>query len=162
MALASLSLALPRPMDWLSALPERTKRRLLLAAVGLGAISMGYYYSWWLEPARGFNLLLGPLLVLAVLYNLAQVFGAWYIYTRVAQPQPRRAPTGLRVDVFVPVYDEDATLVERSLPRQSRFATRIGLCCLTMRSATPTANSPENWVSCTSAATAMNMPKPAT
>ena len=95
--------------------PSELNDGCYLAAVGLGAISMGYYYSWWLEPARGFNLLLGPLLVLAVLYNLAQVFGAWYIYTRVAQPQPRRAPAGLRVDVFIPVYDEDATLVERSL-----------------------------------------------
>src|SRR4051812_38983426 len=48
-------------------------------------------------------------------YNAAQVFGAWYIYTRVARPRSRPAPAGLRVDVFVPVYDEDEVLVERSL-----------------------------------------------
>jgi cellulose synthase (UDP-forming) len=115
MALASLSLALPRPVDVLAALPERTKRRLLLAAIGLGGVSMAFYYSWWLEPARGFNPLLGPLLVLALLYNAAQVFSAWYIYTRIAQPEHRPAPAGLRVDVFVPVYDEDEALIAQSL-----------------------------------------------
>jgi cellulose synthase (UDP-forming) len=115
MAISALSLTLPRPAETLAALPERTKRRLMLAAIALGVGSMGFYYSWWLEPARGFNPLLGPLLVVAVLYNAAQVFGAWYIYTHIAQPRHRAAPEGLSVDVFVPVYDEDEALVARSL-----------------------------------------------
>jgi cellulose synthase (UDP-forming) len=88
---------------------------MLLAAIGLGVASMGYYYSWWLAPERGFNPILGPLLALAVVYNAAQVFGAWFIYTRIAQPRHQPAPTGLRVDVFVPVFDEDDALVARSL-----------------------------------------------
>lgn len=115
MALASLSFATTRPALALAALSDQTKRRVLLVAIGLGAAAMGYYYSWWLEPARRFNLLLAPLLLLAVLYNAAQVFAAWFIYSRVERPTPRVAPPGLTVDVFVPVYDEDEASVERSL-----------------------------------------------
>lgn len=115
MAQASLSFVAARPALALAALSDQTKRRVLLVAIGLGVATMGYYYSWWFEPARGVNLLLAPLLLLAVFYNAAQVFGAWRIYSRIQRPAPRATPSGLTVDVFVPVYDEDFTLVERSL-----------------------------------------------
>jgi cellulose synthase (UDP-forming) len=115
MALAPLSLSLSRPVDTLAAFDEQSKRRLLLTAIGLGIFAMAYYYSWWFEPARGVNPLLGVLLALAVVYNAAQVFGAWFIYSRIDRPPARRAPDGLRVDVFVPVYDEDEALVAESL-----------------------------------------------
>src|SRR5207247_2128053 len=74
-----------------------------------------YYYGWWLEPDHACNLLLAPLLLLAVIYNVVQVFAAWYIYARIKTPPARFARPGLRVDVFVPVYDEDEGLVATSL-----------------------------------------------
>ena len=81
-------------MNALAALPERTKRRLLLASIGLGVAALAFYYTWWLEPARGFNLWLAPLLVLALFYNAAQVVAAWFIYSRIERPAPRPAPLG--------------------------------------------------------------------
>jgi cellulose synthase (UDP-forming) len=115
MAYASVSFAAAHPALALASLSDQSKRRVLFVAINVGVVAMGFYYSWWLEPARGFNLLLAPLLLLAVFYNAAQVFAAWFIYSRIQRPAPRLAPPGLTVDVFVPVYDEDAALVERSL-----------------------------------------------
>ncbi|MBI3973850.1 MAG: glycosyltransferase [Chloroflexi bacterium] len=99
----------------LSGLPSRTKRGLTLAAVLLGAVVMVYYYAWWFELGRGGTIYLAPLLAFAILYNAAQVFAAWYIYANIASPPERRAPSGLSVDVLLPVYDEDYPLAARSL-----------------------------------------------
>ena len=60
-------------------------------------------------------LLIAPFLLFSIVYSCAQIFAAWYIYTQVKLPPPRQASSGLTVDVFIPVYDEEYTLVEASL-----------------------------------------------
>jgi cellulose synthase (UDP-forming) len=93
----------------------KTKRLITLAAILIGVGTLVYYATWWLEPSRVGNFFLAPLLLLAVLYSAVQVLSAWFIYTNVTKPTPKRAKPGLTVDVFVPVYDESYTLIAQSL-----------------------------------------------
>jgi len=87
----------------------------LAVAAGLVAVASIIYFSWWLDAGRVTNPWLLICLALAFFYVSAQVYGACYVYLKMAVPPVRAAVPGHTVDVFVPVYDEPADMVEECL-----------------------------------------------
>ncbi|MEV4702437.1 glycosyltransferase family 2 protein [Actinoplanes sp. NPDC049316] len=85
--------------------------RLLVA---LSAAASLWYFVWLLQPHRIGNPALYGLLVLAELFNLAQAIGFWWTCARRPHPWSAAPATGHRwdVDLFIPVYDEPAVVVE--------------------------------------------------
>ena len=77
--------------------------------------AFGYFISWWFESARLSNPWMILLLMAAVSYCVFRGFMSWYLFLQCEHPEWTEAPAGLSVDVFVPAYDEPASLVERSL-----------------------------------------------
>jgi cellulose synthase/poly-beta-1,6-N-acetylglucosamine synthase-like glycosyltransferase len=90
-------------------------RRRLAGAIAAGVLASLFYFAWWLEDGRIADPLLGVAFVLAAVYVGTQIYCAWFVYLHIARPTPVPAPSGLTVDVFIPVYDEPFDLVERSL-----------------------------------------------
>jgi cellulose synthase (UDP-forming) len=99
----------------LHSLSFTTKRLLTMILVIIGLATLIYYATWWLEPNRANSILYAPLLTFAVIYSSVQILSAWFIYINVKLPAPKKAPPGLTVDVFVPVYDEAYSLIATSL-----------------------------------------------
>ncbi|MEO2031335.1 MAG: glycosyltransferase [Planctomycetaceae bacterium] len=91
---------------------QRWKIRLL---IGAGLAALGYFISWWFESDRLSNPWLLVLLAGAVLYCVVRGFFGCYISSRCKPDEWTEAPASLSVDVFVPAYDEPASLVERTL-----------------------------------------------
>lgn len=91
---------------------QRWETGVLLLA-GLGALA--YFISWWFESGRLSNPWLLLLLAGAMLYFVLRGCFGWYIFSRSRRPEWTETPAGLSVDVFVPAYDEPASLVERTL-----------------------------------------------
>ncbi len=90
-------------------------KKILQALMILGVLSAIYYLAWWFEQGRIYRLDLFVLFMLAVIYTVAQVFSAWYIFLHAKHVPSREAPAGLSVDVLVPTYDEPLWLVEHML-----------------------------------------------
>jgi len=88
----------------------RVAARLLLVALVPLAL---FYFGWLLAPERIGQPVLYGLLVAAELFNLAQAIGFWWTCAGERQRR-RRVADGPppAVDVFVPVYDEPAAIVE--------------------------------------------------
>jgi cellulose synthase (UDP-forming) len=114
--------------------------------VGLGVVASFVYFRWWLTRGLAEGPWAVPLLAFAAFYVLVQVYCAWFLYLSIEVPAPTSAPSGVTVDVLVPVYDEPLDLVERALagavgiryphrtyllddardPRFAALATRLG------------------------------------
>jgi cellulose synthase (UDP-forming) len=98
---------------WTPAAPDAARRRwirfLLVAALPLAL----FYFAWLLKPERIGQPVLYVLLLAAELFNAAQAVGFWWT---CARERPWRRPVWdappPAVDVFVPVYDEPAAVVE--------------------------------------------------
>ncbi len=84
-------------------------------AVALGVAASLFYFDWWLAAGRLGDPWLVAALAGAAIYVFCQLYCAWFVYLHIARPEPRPAPPGLTVDVFIPVYDEPFGLVEESL-----------------------------------------------
>jgi cellulose synthase (UDP-forming) len=85
-------------------------RSLILASL----ITLAYYYSWWFSGDRVRFILLIPM----ALWTLAQLVGDWALYLASGNRRRAPAPAGDHtptIDVFVTVYNEPYTLIERSL-----------------------------------------------
>src|SRR5262249_17403928 len=82
---------------------------------GLGALSSGLYFWWWLTCLQRYGVAMLPFAVVSLVYVVVQLYFAWYVYLSIRKPASTAAPPGLSVDVFVPVYEETLDLVERSL-----------------------------------------------
>ncbi len=84
--------------------------------VTLGLFALIYYFSWWQVGGRITSPWLALALMVAAVYNLAQLVGNWVLYLgakrRTGPPRLRKAPT---VDVFVTAYKEEHSLIERAL-----------------------------------------------
>lgn len=120
-----------------------------MIALGVGASAI--YFAWWFEAGRLTHPILAVAFVLAFVYVAIQVYFAWYIYASIQPADVVPAPTGLSVDVLLPVYDEAIELVEASLratiamryphrtyllddahdPRFARLAEQLGVEYLT-------------------------------
>jgi cellulose synthase (UDP-forming) len=95
---------------------ERNGIRLLRVLVVIGILALLNYLSWWWLESRIFSPLLLVALVLATIYNFAQLVGNWLLYLaarRRSGPPPLTRP--LSVDVFVTAFKEPPALVERAL-----------------------------------------------
>ena len=91
---------------------QRWKIRFLVVA---GVSALGYFISWWFVSDRLSNPWLILLLIAALSYCGLRGFMGWYLFLRCEHPEWIEAPDGLSVDVFIPTYDESASLVERTL-----------------------------------------------
>ena len=86
--------------------------------VMLGAVALGFYYSWWFMEDRLSSPWLGLGLAVAIGYTGVQLLGNWLIYLaapyRSGPPYPssNENPT---VDVFITAYQEEPALIERAL-----------------------------------------------
>ena len=127
------------------------RRRIMQGAIALAVATSGVYFAWWFEPGRLAQPPLALALMVAALYAALQIYGAWYVYGAIRAAEMPPAPTGLMVDVFMPVYDEAIELVEQSLratiairyphrtyllddahdPRFAQLAARLGVGYLT-------------------------------
>lgn len=74
-----------------------------------------FYLSWWFQADRLFNPWLGLALMGTAAYVLVQVLGSCFVYLNMRDPGVAKAPGGMLVDVYLPVYDEAEELVETSL-----------------------------------------------
>ncbi len=93
----------------------RTRRLTMLGAIAVGLIGSTAYFGWWFEGDRLAHPVLAIALVLAAIYTTVQIYFAWYVYAAVEVADAPPPPPGLRVDVFIPVYDETPELVEHCL-----------------------------------------------
>lgn len=89
-----------------------TLRALILIDLALAV----FYFSWLLTPGHAGVAVLFGVLVAAELFNLVQASGFWWTVWR-SRGRARRAWTGSppTVDVLVPVYGEDAEIVEPTI-----------------------------------------------
>jgi cellulose synthase (UDP-forming) len=95
---------------------ERLGVWVLRALVGLGVVSLGFYFSWWFQAGRIASPGLALGLALAALYDCFQIGGSWFFYLKARGPRaPGPRPPGLTVDVLVTACGEDLALVRRCL-----------------------------------------------
>jgi len=95
--------------------PAAPRRWLVAAAVAFGVAATGVYACWWIVYAPAYGWAMLPVAAFVAFYAVAQLYCAWFLYLHVAVPHPAAPPEGGGVDVFVPVFDEPAELVERTL-----------------------------------------------
>jgi cellulose synthase (UDP-forming) len=89
---------------------------LLRALLGLGLVSLVWYFSWWFVDGRIFSPWLAILLVCAALYAGTQLTGNWFLYLFAHQPAPpKNWPQHLSVDVFVTACGEPHEMIRRTL-----------------------------------------------
>jgi cellulose synthase (UDP-forming) len=90
-------------------------RRVLVVGTFVTFLTSLVYISWWFEPERLMNPWLGVGLLGTIGYVMVQVLGGCFVYLNIRDPGPAVPREGLKVDVYVPVYDESLDLVEKSL-----------------------------------------------
>jgi cellulose synthase/poly-beta-1,6-N-acetylglucosamine synthase-like glycosyltransferase/phosphoheptose isomerase len=95
----------------------RLQTIVLYILVGLGALSIYYYFSWWQFHGNLLFIAYILVLVLAVLYVATQIVGNWILFIAARQPKyyPFTSQTSLSVDVFVTAYHEPYSMIENTL-----------------------------------------------
>jgi len=97
-------------------------RLRVLVLVVVNVVAALWYFSWLLDPVRIGDRILYALLLCAELFNLAQAGGFWWSVVRQRRCHPVRAvPSGTRVDVLVPRYDEPEHIVAPVLAAARRM-----------------------------------------
>jgi cellulose synthase (UDP-forming) len=84
--------------------------------LGLGSLSI--YFSWWLSESRLLNPWIWLFFVFAIGYTSIQLLGNWILYLAAAFHKEARHRPELpkhTVDVFLTVYREDFSIIERAL-----------------------------------------------
>ncbi len=92
------------------------RRRQLRWLIPLNVLLAGWYFGWLLQPQRIGNPYVYTLLVVAELFNLVQALGYWW----TMHPRSIRLPVevphrDIRVDVFIPTYNEPLDIVEPTI-----------------------------------------------
>ncbi len=83
-----------------------------------------WYLSWLLSPNRPSQPVLYGLLVTAELFNMVQVLGFWWTLTAMRRRKPKPACTDrVKVDVFIPVYNEPVEIVEPTVAAATNLRT---------------------------------------
>jgi cellulose synthase (UDP-forming) len=100
---------------------QRARRRLALL-IPLDLLLSVWYFTWLLSPRRIGNPVLYGLLVAAEAFNLIQAAGFWWTISRARErrPLPPMADPP-PVDVLIPVYNEEPTVVEHTLAAACRL-----------------------------------------
>jgi cellulose synthase (UDP-forming) len=107
-----------REPTWTAASPGRAHRLRVRLLTALAIPLALFYFAWLLTPGRIGHPVLYALLVAAELFNLAQAAGFWWTCARERSRRPcalHGASERPEVDVFVPVYDEPADVVEPTI-----------------------------------------------
>jgi cellulose synthase (UDP-forming) len=107
-----------REPTWSAASPGRGHRLRVRLLTALAIPLALFYFAWLLSPGRIGHPALYALLVAAELFNLAQAAGFWWTCARERSRRPcalNGASERPEVDVFVPVYDEPADVVEPTI-----------------------------------------------
>ena len=88
-------------------------------SIWFGFMSLLFYYTWWLRPMRLSSPVLLILFVCAVSYGTVQLAATWVLYLAANRHSTLRAKpidqSPLTIDVFVTVFDEDVSIIERCL-----------------------------------------------
>lgn len=95
----------------------RMQALVLYFLIGLGALSMYYYFSWWQFHGNLFFLAYILVLVLAVLYVATQIVGNWILFIAARQPKHYAftSQADLSVDVFITAFHEPYAMIENTL-----------------------------------------------
>jgi cellulose synthase/poly-beta-1,6-N-acetylglucosamine synthase-like glycosyltransferase len=101
----------------LDRLSPRSKRWVLVALIGIGAVLALHflYRCWGLIAGAGYPAWAVMLFAISVVGVAIQPFFVWYLYLQFRQrpiPEPR---PDVSVDIFVTAYDEDESLVASTL-----------------------------------------------
>jgi cellulose synthase (UDP-forming) len=104
-----------REPSWSAASPGRAHRLRVRILIALAAPFALFYFAWLLTPGRVGHPVLYVLLVVAELFNLGQAAGFWWTCARERSRKPLPSLEHPEVDVFVPVYDEPADVVEPTI-----------------------------------------------
>jgi cellulose synthase/poly-beta-1,6-N-acetylglucosamine synthase-like glycosyltransferase/phosphoheptose isomerase len=90
--------------------------------VALGAVAIGFYFSWWFVEGRLDSIWMVLLFASAVAYTGIQMVGNWILYLLARLPaSPPAIPPGTMVDVYVTAYREPYAMIERSLTAAVRM-----------------------------------------
>jgi cellulose synthase (UDP-forming) len=116
-----------RPPVWSPTNRWRSTRRKILLLLPLDVAFSIWYFTWLLSPQRVGNGLLYGLLVAAEVFNLVQAVGFWWTAARAGSPPAPPIPTGLDVDVLIPVYNEAVEVVEPTIAAARRLAGSAGV-----------------------------------
>lgn len=102
--------------------PERGADNKVRGLAVLGVPLALWYFTWLLHPGRVGHPVLYVLLVTAELYNLVQAAGFWWTCSK-ARSRAAAAPAdpSTEVDVFIPVYGEEADIVEPTVAAAVRM-----------------------------------------
>ena len=93
------------------------RRRQLRWLIPLNVLLAGWYFGWLLQPQRIGNPYVYTLLVVAELFNLVQALGyGWTMYPRSIRLPVEVPHRDIRVDVFIPTYNEPLDIVEPTIP----------------------------------------------
>lgn len=92
-----------------------TSKKILLAHIVLGLLSVIYYISWWIEDGRFIHPIFVIPFILAAFYVVVQGIFVWYIYLNIRDEWKYTLRNQYTVDVFLPVYNEPFWLVEKTL-----------------------------------------------
>ncbi len=105
-----------KAMGWFQQRSVATRQHIAQWLIGGGMLAVIYYASWWMEYSYVYHPLLLLALLVSLAYHSSQVLAAWYIYLQIQLPAPPPpVRPNLRVDVFIPVYDEADELVQTCL-----------------------------------------------
>jgi cellulose synthase (UDP-forming) len=88
-------------------------------------VALAWYLWWLLQPGRVGNPILFAVLVTAELFNVVQALGFWWTCAlprrRRLLPRPRPGRELPDVDVFIPTYNEPASIVEPTVAAATRL-----------------------------------------
>ncbi len=87
----------------------------------LGFLSSFYYIYWWIELGIIGSYWLKLIFAGALFHIVAQVYFLWFIYLKAKYPSDKLAPPNLKVDIFLPIYNEPEYLIEKALEAANKI-----------------------------------------
>jgi cellulose synthase (UDP-forming) len=98
-------------------------RMLLCILAGAGMAAVGWLADWWFRRTHVADPVLFVALSLAFWYGVSRIVLGWANYVAMATPEPRAAPPGLRVAVFVTsAAGEPLAMFDKTLSACARIA----------------------------------------